>query len=142
MATLRADGSRRISGIETFFADGDIWIGSMPNARKALDLRRDARYALHSGSQDPPGWPGDAKLSGRAEEITDQERRLELFRRRDSDPPSSDSHLFRLDVDEAALIGLNEPRDRLAIHLWRPERPLRQIERQPCASHGCRSSEG
>ncbi len=129
IATLRANGSPRISGIETFFAEGDIWIGSMPNARKALDLRRDARYALHSGSDDPPGWPGDAKLSGRAEEITDQERRLQLFRSRGSDPPSNDSHLFRLDIDEAVLVGLSEARDRLVIQLWRPGRALQRIER-------------
>src|SRR5947199_10798160 len=75
IATIRADGSPRISGIETFLAEGDLWFGSMPNARKALDLRRDPRCALHSGSIDPPEWPGDAKLSGRAEEITDFGRR-------------------------------------------------------------------
>jgi hypothetical protein len=129
IATLRADGSPRISGIETFFADGDIWIGSMPNARKALDLRRDPRYALHSGSEDPPGWPGDAKLSGRAEEVANEDRRMELFRSRASDPPPSDSHLFRLDVDEAVLVGLGEARDRLVIELWRQGRPVERIER-------------
>jgi Pyridoxamine 5'-phosphate oxidase len=129
IATLRADGSPRISGTEAFFAEGDIWIGSMPNARKALDLRRDPRYALHSASVDPPDWLGDAKLSGRAEEITDQQRRLELFRTRGSDPPSSDSHLFRLDVEEAVIVGLSEARDRLVIQLWRPGRPLKRIER-------------
>ena len=129
IATLRADGSPRISGTETFFAEGDNWIGSMPNARKALDLRRSARYALHSASADPPDWPGDAKLSGRAEEIGDHDRRLELFRSRRSDPPSSDSHLFRLDIDEAVHIGLNEARDRLVVKLWRPGLPLDTIER-------------
>jgi hypothetical protein len=129
IATVRADGSPRISGIETFFAGGDVWIGSMPNARKALDLRRDPRYALHSGSVDPPDWPGDAKLSGRAEEIADEERRGELFRSRGSDPPPSDSHLFRLDIDEAVIVSLNEARDRLVIRLWRPGRPLERTER-------------
>src|SRR5437588_4662980 len=108
IATIRADGAPRISGIETFFEDGELYIGSMANARKALDLRRDPRYALHSGSIDPPEWPGDAKLFGQAEEITDEERRLELFRTRGSEPPSSDSYLFRLDIDEAVLVGLND----------------------------------
>jgi hypothetical protein len=129
MATLRADGSPRISGIETFFAQGDLWIGSMPNARKALDLRRDPRYALHSGSADPPHWPGDAKLSGRTEEITDRDRRLEVFRRRGSDPPSSDSHLFRLDIAEAVLVELNDAGDRLVVQLWRSGQPLKRTER-------------
>jgi Pyridoxamine 5'-phosphate oxidase len=114
IATIRADGSPRISGIETFFADGDIYVGSMPGARKALDLRRDPRYALHSGSIDPPEWPGDAKLSGRVEEVEN---------------PSGDSHRFRLDIDEAVLVGLNEERTKLVVQLWRPGAELKRIER-------------
>jgi nitroimidazol reductase NimA-like FMN-containing flavoprotein (pyridoxamine 5'-phosphate oxidase superfamily) len=114
IATIRADGSPRISGIETSFEDGDLYIGSMSNARKALDLRRDPRYALHSGSIDPPEWPGDAKLSGRAEEVTN---------------PSGDSHRFRLDIDEAVLIGLNEERTKLIVELWRPGAELKRFER-------------
>ena len=130
IATLRADGGPRISGIEAFFAEGELWIGSMPNARKALDLRRDPRYALHSGSADPPEWEGDAKLSGHAEEVTDSDRRLAVFRTRGSEPPSGDPHLFRLDIDEAVTIGLNDARDRLVIELWRPGQELRRTERE------------
>ena len=74
LATLRRDGSPRISGTEVVFADGELFIGSMWRSVKALDLQRDPRFALHSGSDDPPGWTGDAKLAGRMEEITDQER--------------------------------------------------------------------
>jgi hypothetical protein len=129
IATLRADGSPRISGIETFYAEGDVWFGSMPNARKAVDLQRDPRYALHSGSVDPPDWPGDAKLSGRAEEVTDPDRRLAIFRTRGSDPPSPDAHLFRADVDEAVIVGLNDERTRLVIRLWRPDGSVRRTER-------------
>ena len=47
IATLRADGSPRISGIECEFADGELRFGSMPGARKGADLRRDPRFALH-----------------------------------------------------------------------------------------------
>ena len=129
LATLRKDGSPRISGIETFTAGGDLWIGSMPHARKATDLQRDPRYALHSGSPDPPDWDGDGKVSGRAEEVTDEERRLALFRSRGSDPPSPDSHLFRLDIDEAVLVGLNDARTKLVIQLWRPGAGVKRTER-------------
>jgi hypothetical protein len=71
IATLRADGSPRISGIETVFEDGELVFGSMPNARKGADLRRDPRFALHSATVDPvegseAQWPGEAKISGRA----------------------------------------------------------------------------
>jgi hypothetical protein len=114
IATIRSDGSPRISGIETTFEDGDLYFGSMSNARKALDLRRDPRYALHSGSIDPPEWPGDAKLSGRAEEVLE---------------PGRNSHRFRLDIDEAVLVGLNDERNKLVVQLWRPGAELKRFER-------------
>ncbi|WP_250548443.1 pyridoxamine 5'-phosphate oxidase family protein [Pseudonocardia sp. H11422] len=74
IATLRADGSPRISGIEIQFADGELTFGSMPGARKGADLLRDPRFALHSASVDPPegapaGWTGDAKIAGRARHV-------------------------------------------------------------------------
>ena len=53
LATLRADGSPRISGIECEIEDGELQFGSMWRAVKALDLLRDPRFALHSGSEDP-----------------------------------------------------------------------------------------
>ena len=64
LATLRLDGSPRISGIEVTFAEGELWLGMMWRSVKALDLLRDSRFALHSGSDDPPEWTGDAKVLG------------------------------------------------------------------------------
>jgi Pyridoxamine 5'-phosphate oxidase len=71
IATLRADGSPRISGVQAVSEDGELVFGSMPNARKSADLRRDPRFALHSATIDPVNgseaqWPGEAKISGRA----------------------------------------------------------------------------
>jgi hypothetical protein len=75
LATLRADGSPRVSGIEAQFTDGELTFGSMPNARKGADLRRDPRFALHAPSPDPPAdnasWAGDAKIAGRAVPVGD-----------------------------------------------------------------------
>src|SRR3954466_12840582 len=70
LATLRADGSPRVSGIEARFADGDLWLAGMPRAGKVADLRRDPRMALHSGSDEPADFSADAKVSGRAVEVT------------------------------------------------------------------------
>ncbi len=53
IATLRADGSPRISGIEATFGDGELSFGSMTGSRKGSDLRRDPRFALHSATVDP-----------------------------------------------------------------------------------------
>ena len=73
MATLRADGSPRISGTEVELADGQVVLGSMPGALKAKDLQRDPRVSLHSQGEDPPesdpsDWSGEAKISGTAAE--------------------------------------------------------------------------
>ncbi|TDD16751.1 pyridoxamine 5'-phosphate oxidase family protein [Nonomuraea diastatica] len=97
LATLRKDGSPRVSGIETIWRDGELWTGSMPRAVKAFDLRRDPRMAIHVASaepdvEEPSAWEGDVKLAGRAVEVTDPEV-LEPFQL-----PGSDSHLFRIEL--------------------------------------------
>jgi hypothetical protein len=128
IATIRADGSPRISGIEAFICDDELWFGSMCGARKAQDLSRDPRFALHSGSVDPPEWDGDAKLSGRALEVAAPMRRLVVSRALGSSP-ASESHLFRAEIEQVVLIGLNEARNRLVIELWRPGREVQRFER-------------
>jgi hypothetical protein len=116
MATLRRDGSPRISGTELQFAGDDLRIGSMTGARKALDLRRDARVAIHGPTHDPTGsgrWRGEAKVAGRAVEL----------------PSNGDSHAFRIDIDEVVITRLNAARDRLVIESWNPGRGYRKDER-------------
>src|ERR1700676_5048928 len=71
IATLRADGSPRISGIECEFTDEDLRFGSMSGARKGVDLKRDPRFAVHGPTFHPAegkegDWPGEAKVAGRA----------------------------------------------------------------------------
>ncbi|MGH2953803.1 MAG: pyridoxamine 5'-phosphate oxidase family protein [Solirubrobacterales bacterium] len=127
IATLRRDGSPRISGIEAFIAEGDLWFGSMWEARKALDLQRDPRFALHSGSADPPEWDGDAKVAGRAEEVGD-DRKKSLYETRGEDPPGR-FHLFRAEITEAVRISLNDARDKLVIESWAEGREPKRIER-------------
>jgi hypothetical protein len=127
IATLRRDGSPRISGTEATFHDGELWWGSMSSAVKARDLQRDPRFALHSGSADPPGWEGDAKVAGRAEELTGT-RRADVMKSMGWDH-ESDSHLFRADIAELAVVELNDERTKLIIRSWAPERGLRRVER-------------
>ena len=126
IATIRRDGSPRISGTETTFRDGELWIGSMWEARKALDLQRDPRFALHSGSDEPSDWKGDAKLAGVVEEITEPDRVRELNGEAAANGPS---HLFRLDLREVSTVGLDDTRTLLVIEVWTPERGVRTIKR-------------
>lgn len=125
LATLRRDGSPRISGVETRVHDGDVYLGMMHRSLKALDLLRDPRFALHSGSEDPPGWPGDATLSGQAEEITDPAHIDAVLGPVGPARPPGPLHLFRLDVREVLTVRLGDPADHLVISSWTPGRGLR-----------------
>jgi Pyridoxamine 5'-phosphate oxidase len=130
LATLRRDGSPRLSGIEATFADGQLWLGMMPGSRKALDLRRDPRLALHSASLDPPEdpttWTGDAKLAGRAVEVDDPARMEELG----GGDQADGAHLFRVDITELVHIRVGDPADHLVIELWREGEGLRRFQRR------------
>jgi pyridoxamine 5'-phosphate oxidase-like protein len=122
IATVRADGSPRISGIETVFEDGDLVFGSMPNARKGADLRRDPRFALHSATVDPvegaeAQWPGEAKISGRA-----------IAGEPAAEGPESDR--FRADIAEVVHTHLNPEATRLVVEWWTPAHGLRTVERE------------
>jgi hypothetical protein len=119
MATLRRDGSPRISGTEIQFGDGNLVIGSMPGAVKAQDLRRDSRVAIHGPTEDPPAdqpaaWAGEAKIAGRAVEG-------------ESEGPGE---RFQIDVQEAVVTHLNEAGDRLVIESWSERRGYRKLERE------------
>jgi hypothetical protein len=122
IATLRVDGSPRISGIEAAFEDGDLVFGSMPNARKGADLRRDPRFALHSATVDPvegseAQWPGEAKISGRAIAAVPM-----------TEGPHGDR--FRADIAEVVHTHLNAEATLLVVEWWTPTRGLRRIERE------------
>jgi Pyridoxamine 5'-phosphate oxidase len=122
LATLRVDGSPRISGIEAAFADGELVFGSMPNTRKGADLRRDPRFALHSATVDPVDgaearWPGEAKISGRAIAAGD------LSEGQDGDG-------FRADIAEVVHTHLNEKATLLVVEWWTPAHGLRRVERE------------
>lgn len=129
IATLRADGSPRISGIECEFTDGELRFGSMTGARKGADLERDPRFALHGPTVHPEegkegDWPGEAKIAGRAIAVdpaapaaTDEAR------------GQSDGQTFVADITEVVITGLNTEATKLVVEYWTPERGLQTVER-------------
>jgi pyridoxamine 5'-phosphate oxidase-like protein len=122
LATLRKDGSPRISGIEVEFANGELFLGMMPDSLKLRDLERDPRVAIHSPTEDPPegnprGWAGEAKLAGQALEVDFP------------DSPVAGGRRFRIDITEAVLTRLNDAGDRLVVESWHPGKGTQKLER-------------
>ncbi|MGH3823744.1 MAG: pyridoxamine 5'-phosphate oxidase family protein [Pseudonocardiaceae bacterium] len=122
LATLRRDGSPRISGTEVDFTDDGLYLGMMPGSVKALDLRRDPRLALHCPTEDTPlddpgSWLGDAKIAGRATEVSDQTR-------------VDAAHRFAVDVLEVVHTCVDPAGGHLVIESWHPGRGLQRRTRR------------
>jgi hypothetical protein len=129
IATLRADGSPRISGIECEFEDGELRFGSMTGARKGADLARDPRFALHGPTFHPvegeeKDWPGEAKIAGRAipagPVVTDPG---------DDAREAPEGEMFVADITEVVITHLDPEATKLVVESWTPARGLRVVER-------------
>jgi hypothetical protein len=126
IATLRADGSPRISGIECEFTDAHLRFGSMTDARKGADLVRDPRFALHGPTFHPvegqeSEWPGEAKIAGRAipaGPVTTEDA-----------GEGPEGEMFVADISEVVVTHLNPEATKLVVESWTPERGLRRVER-------------
>ena len=128
LGTLRADGAPRLTGIEVDFKAGELWLGMMPNSRKALDLRRDPRFALHANPG--PGTDmdgGDVRLSGRAVEVTDPDGLAEWAAQAPEGAVPDEFHLFRTRIEEITRTSIEN--DEIVFRVWNPGRAPRTIRR-------------
>lgn len=126
LATLTASGAPRVSGTEVGWWEGELWMGSMWEARKALDLQADPRFALHSNPGDGSLRGGDAKVSGYALEVADGPVREAFLAANDVPQPL---HLFFLRVQAITLTELTEDNAALAITTWRSGEAVSTIRR-------------
>jgi hypothetical protein len=128
MATTQPDGTPRISGTEVNFADdGEIYLGMMAGARRAMDLRLDPRLSIHCPTEDPPegdpaDWIGDGKITANAVEVSDPADLADLA---DLADDLSGAHRFRLDILQVVLTRVGAGGDHLEITSWRPGRGLK-----------------
>ncbi|MBO8187037.1 pyridoxamine 5'-phosphate oxidase family protein [Streptomyces spirodelae] len=128
LATLRKDGSPRLTGLEADFRAGQLWLGMMPNSLKALDLRRDNRFALYANPG--PGSEmdgGDVRVSGRALEVTDPAQIEEWAAGTPDGGLPEVFHLFRVAVEEVVRVTIEG--EEIVFRTWRPGGPLRTIRR-------------
>lgn len=133
IATLRASGAPRLSGTEVNFRNDGLLLSMMGESRKALDLQRDPRFELHSATIDPELRDGDARIGGRAVEVTDASE-LAAFRAalaaERGEFPAGAFHLFRVDVTALTLVRVGDPADHLVIESWNERRGSQRVERR------------
>ncbi len=107
LATTRRDGWPRVSPIELSIIDDRLYAGSMPNAVKARDLRRDPRCCVITPLADKDDLSGEAKAFCRAREVAadaEWERVRVAWRSAtgfDIGDPGG-AHIFELDIEAAA----------------------------------------
>ncbi len=80
LATVRPDGHPRVSGTNVMFTKGTLWVGMMPGALRAADLRNSPYCALHSAplNEKLPKGEGDVRINAVARELLPDEA-TELF---------------------------------------------------------------
>ncbi|WP_282084786.1 pyridoxamine 5'-phosphate oxidase family protein [Streptomyces tendae] len=126
LATLRKDGSPRTTGLEVRFLSGELWLGMMPGSLKALDLRRDPRFALQANPGDGTGMGGgDVRIAGRAVEVEDPQTRAGYA---EEVKPPEPFHLFRTELTEVVRTCVEDD-TYLVVEIWQPGRPVRTIRR-------------
>ncbi len=127
LATLRKDGSPRTCGIEVRFLGGELWLGMMPDSLKALDLRRDPRFALQAnpGAGTDMGG-GDVRISGRAVEVGDGDPAKAVYVK-EVEPPEP-FHLFRTELTEVTRTYVEDD-TYLVVQVWKPGVPVRTLKR-------------
>lgn len=107
VATTRSDGWPRVSPMELTIHEGRLYVGSMPSAVKAQDLRRDPRCCIITPLADKDDLAGEVKLFCLAREIGEGDEWRSLRTRWQEvngvdigDPGGS--HLFELGIDAAS----------------------------------------
>jgi hypothetical protein len=108
LATIRSDGSPRVSPVEPLFWNGQLWLSMGWGSRKARDVQRDSRVLVHSVVMNREGTHGEYKVRGRAVAETDpsvhRDYAEEVRRRIGWSPEPGRFHLFRIDVEDVTFV--------------------------------------
>jgi len=109
VGTTRRDGWPRVSAWELFICEGRIYVGSMPNAVKVKDLRRDPRCCIFTPLADKDDLEGEGKLFCVAREITTRQEHEQVrqafkeLRGFDMGEWDGSGHVFEMAVEGGAF---------------------------------------
>jgi hypothetical protein len=132
LATLRADGSPRISPMEPRMFEGQLWIGGMPGTTKFRDLARDPRFCLHTATVDTQVSDGDAKLWGTVHDVQDLDLHARfaenLYRETGFDLRGQRfSPFYAADITSASAVEVGD--GHMDVTIWKPGEPERVVRK-------------
>ncbi len=124
VASIRKDGTPRLSPVEPFVHDGELWLSMMLGSRKAADLHRDPRLLIHSIVTSPNGEEGEVKLRGTAQPRDDPESQQRYADAVSAALPWSPDvgkfHLFAVDIEQATYIRYDNATGDQHLAIWPP----------------------
>jgi hypothetical protein len=108
VATIRRDGTPRLSPVEPLFWRDDLWLSMGWRTQKVADLKRDHRLLVHSVVTGREGDAGEFKIRGVAladDEASDQSAYAEVVEQELGwRPEPGRFHLYRVDLDDVTFI--------------------------------------
>jgi hypothetical protein len=109
VCTIRADGTPRLSPVEPFVLDGELWLSMLWGSRKARDLLRDPRILVHNiVTSRSGGGDGEVKVRGTVRPVDDravQERYAAAVAEAIGwQAVPGRFHLFAVDVEDVAYL--------------------------------------
>jgi hypothetical protein len=126
VVTLRRDGTARLSPVEPYVMDGELWLSMMWRSWKALDLLRDPRVLVHSVVTARDGAEGEVKIRGTAREERDPGRQ-QRYARGVADalgwePEPGRFHLFAVEISDVTFIRYDGATGDQFVTCWPPAR--------------------
>ena len=126
VATIRRDGTPRLSPVEPYVLDGALLLSMMWQSTKAVDLRRDPRVLVHSIVTSRDGAKGEFKLRGMGQVEDDP-----LVQHRYAtavaaslgwQPEPGRFHLFNIDIEDITYIRYDDATGDQYLTAWPPGR--------------------
>lgn len=128
VVTIRKDGTPRLSPVEPFELDGELWLSMLLGSRKAADLQRDPRLLVHSTVTSPDGEQGEVKLRGTARAVDDvaaqQRYAAAVSEALPWSPELGRFHLFAVDVEQVTFVRYDNATGDQHLVVWPPGREV------------------
>lgn len=124
VATIRRDGSPRLSAVEPFLLDGELWLSMLLDSTKARDLLRDPRVLVHSVVTGRTGSDGEFKLRGTARPHTEPDLQSRYAAAVAESlgwrPVPGRFHLFAVDIADVTFLRYDDATGDQFVARWPP----------------------